>query len=408
MRDTRLDPRNEDPSAHLPDPLATVLRDPVDEASIPRLWRRIEERRAAPGVPLRAMLGWASVGAAIAVVVMLLFGVAPEARVTRVSSAAGAASAGPLVLRSGQPIQPIAVAGGAPQVAVDLSDGSRLTLDAGTRLEPLVATDREVLFRLAQGRTLFDVRPGGPRRWIIEAGIASVEVVGTEFSVDRQTDRVRVEVSRGVVLVRAQTLPDGVARLEARGVLEVRTRETRPAEVALLAPAASTAQAATPRAEPSPPKASPWREAAALGEYAQAYGSLGADGLSRETARAASADDLFSLADVARLSGHPAEAVAPLERLVTDYGASPRAALARVTLGRIELDLGEPLKASAALERALARGVPAGLQEDVYVRLVEAHVKAGNRGAARAAAAAYARDVPGGRRAPDIARWLSR
>jgi transmembrane sensor len=151
-----------------------------------------------------------------------------------------------------------------------------------------------------------------------------------------------------------------------------------------------------------------WRDAAARGKYGDAYVALGSDGVARETARAASADDLFALADVARLSGHPTEAVDPLERLVAEYPSSSRAALAAVTLGRIELGLGRAGKASLALERALALGVPAGLEEDVRARLVEAHVKAGDRDAARTAASEYARRFPAGRRRADIAQWLAR
>jgi transmembrane sensor len=151
-----------------------------------------------------------------------------------------------------------------------------------------------------------------------------------------------------------------------------------------------------------------WRDAAAHGKYGDAYASLGSDGVARETERAASADDLLAVADVARLSGHPAEAVDPLERLVAVYPSSSRASLAAVTLGRIELGLGRAARAGTAFERALALGVPAGLEEDVRARLVEAYVKIGNREAAQGAARDYERRFPGGRRTADIAHWLTR
>jgi transmembrane sensor len=101
---------------------------------------------------------------------------------------------------------------------------------------------------------------------------------------------------------------------------------------------------------------------------------------------------------VARLSGHPADAAAPLERIVNHFGSDAQAPLAAFALGRLELDgLGHPGKAAAALQRALALGVPASLREDVRARLVEAYSRGGDREAARAAAEAYRREFPAGR-----------
>jgi transmembrane sensor len=108
--------------------------------------------------------------------------------------------------------------------------------------------------------------------------------------------------------------------------------------------------------------------------------------------------DLLVLADVARLSGHAAEAVAPLERILRDFPGNPQAPLAALALGRLELDtLDRPAKAAGALNRALSLGVPLSLREDVRTRLVEAYARAGNRAEARAAAAAYLREYPDGR-----------
>jgi transmembrane sensor len=113
--------------------------------------------------------------------------------------------------------------------------------------------------------------------------------------------------------------------------------------------------------------------------------------------------DLLVLADVARLSGHPADAVAPLERILNDFSADPQAPLAAFAVGRLELDaLGRPVRAAAALNRALALGLPQSLREDVRARLVEAYLRMGNRAAARAAADAYEREFPAGRYTPSI------
>ena len=91
------------------------------------------------------------------------------------------------------------------------------------------------------------------------------------------------------------------------------------------------------------------------------------------------------------------------------FAHDPQAPLAAFALGRLELDaLDRPRQAAAALSRALALGMPQGLREDVRARLVEAHVRAGNRAAAHAAADAYDREFPEGRYRQSIAAQLSR
>lgn len=150
-----------------------------------------------------------------------------------------------------------------------------------------------------------------------------------------------------------------------------------------------------------------WREEAARGHHAEAYALLGSSGLEREIGRAASSEDLFTLADIARLSGHPERARAPLSRLLELYPHDTRAPLAAATLGRIELDLGQPKSAARAFERALAIGAPRALEEDLRARLVESWSRANEPTAARAAADAYRTRFPDGRRKAEVERWLS-
>src|SRR5690606_29525095 len=78
-------------------------------------------------------------------------------------------------------------------------------------------------------------------------------------------------------------------------------------------------------AEPEPPRAErtdpadsgrAWRALANRGRHHEAYAALRDRGIARESEHA-SPEQLLLLADVARLSGHPAEAVRPLERLIT-------------------------------------------------------------------------------------------
>lgn len=402
MSDAHFD-REGDSRASLPVRLRTVLVDPVSEQSVPRMWRRIVERRASPISRPGAIFVWAALGAGVAVMVMAVIliverGLAP-AHLPR------EAPAGALVRKDGTPVGVLA-AGGA-RVDVALSDGSHIAVEQGAYLEALASSAREFIVRLSTGTAVFDVEPFGPRRWVVEAGLASVEVVGTRFTVSRRATSVRVEVERGSVLVRGVSVPDGIVRLDAGGAIEVGAQPPAPAPSAPTTPSGVPSSTGT-RAAQRDVGGDAWRHAAATGDYAHAYGNLGADGLQRETALADSGEDLFALADIARLSGHPAEAIAPLERLEREFASSPRAPLAAVTLGRILLDLGNAVRASKAFERALALRVPAALEEDVYARLVEAYVKAGNMTAARNAREVYGRKFPSGRRKADIERWLAR
>jgi tetratricopeptide (TPR) repeat protein len=179
------------------------------------------------------------------------------------------------------------------------------------------------------------------------------------------------------------------------------TEPIAPAQPTSLSAAATSSSPALRATEAS------WREEAARGHHAEAYALLGSGGLEREVGRAASSEDLFTLADIARLSGHPERARAPLSRLLELYPHDARAPLAAATLGRIELDLGQPASAARAFERALAIGAPLALEEDLRARLVESWARAGDHAAARAAAETYRQHFPTGRRKAEVDRWLS-
>ena len=174
-------------------------------------------------------------------------------------------------------------------------------------------------------------------------------------------------------------------------------------------PMASAPLEALPVSRPSLPRAviPVWKELARHGQNAKAYDELGSGGVER-AAQGATVDDLLILADVARLSGHPREAVKPLERVVHEHAADPRASLAAFMLGRVELDsLGAPAAGAAAFERAITLGIPGGLAEDAYAGVVESRAKAGDLAGARAAASEYLARYPRGRRAEEVKRWAS-
>jgi transmembrane sensor len=303
--------------------------------------------------------------------------------------------------------------------AISLSDGSTVTLDPATSLGVLANDGRRFAVALARGRARFDVRPGGPRRWLVDGGLATVEVVGTDFTVERRPHELEVDVSRGVVMVHGDRVPDGTARLTAGDDLIVPdgTAVVPPAPPpAAPPPSIPTTTVSSPAPPPPPPSSSPspsppiaappkptWRSLARDRRYAEAL-ALGERTISDG---GASFDDLMDLGDVARLAGQPAEALPLLERAIASFGSDRRVSFAAMTRGRVLADdLHEPARAADAFAQAIALGLPALLVEDAYVRLVEARVEAGDRAGARAAAHDYDARFPDGAERERIRRWL--
>lgn len=83
---------------------------------------------------------------------------------------------------------------------IDLADGTRITLDGGSRLSVRLGwRKREVEMGMAQAS--FDVAKDPSRPFLIGVGDQRVRVVGTEFNIRHDAKSVRVTVRRGVVEV---------------------------------------------------------------------------------------------------------------------------------------------------------------------------------------------------------------
>jgi len=224
---------------------------------------------------------------------------------------------------------------------------------------------------------------------------ASREHVASAGASDRVRDR-SPATGAGALASGATAADSGAARASAV--------EPAVSEIVRAVPVAPPhdAVAGSPRRVTDPPV---WRQWAARGDPQRAYAELGPDGLAR-TASSASVEDLFGLADVARLSGHPAEAVAPLERVVRDHADDPRAPLASYSLGRVRLrSLGRPAAAAAAFERALALKIPAGLEEETYALWIESLAAAGDPEGAARAYERYLSSYPGAARKDELKKW---
>lgn len=429
---------------YLPAPLGRVLKsdDSMNERS--RLWRGIRARQSArqnSKEKARNSWKWPAIGFGFATAIFAIgfvTGVLPPAPRT-----AEVAVVPNLTLSDGTAVRAVD-ASSAPCV-IKLADASEIRLDKGASVEPLLSSGSRFELLLRHGSAEFSVTPRGPRRWVIEAGFATVEVVGTVFRVERKADRVNVSVSRGTVLVRGEGVPDRVQRLTAGHSISVgRSAATAavPAGEPIVTPTerseaatvevgaitfgaaapeataemvvtehevAAAAEQALPRRAPPGRQEAPWHKHLTRGEFDTAYTTLGQTGLLREVQRTEDPQRLLELADVARLSGHPVESVKPLDRLLSLHPESPHAGIAAFTLGRVYLDqLKQPAQAAKAFEQAITLHPPHALLADCHVRLVEAYARAGDLDSAERAASRYRTLFPAGRQLTDLSRWTGR
>jgi len=89
------------------------------------------------------------------------------------------------------------------QKAIALADGSRVDLNAGTRMTVTLARDTRSV-RLYEGQAVFDVSHDAKRPFTVAAGDSLVRVVGTQFDVRQRDGKLSVTVARGAVEVRPQ------------------------------------------------------------------------------------------------------------------------------------------------------------------------------------------------------------
>jgi transmembrane sensor len=289
---------------------------------------------------------------------------------------------------------------GTPQRGTELrlADGSRVELlDGQTEIKPTLSEPTEVVLELTRGAARFDVTPNSTRTFRVVCGSWKVEVLGTIFRVEREPAGIFVAVEKGRVRVsgagqRAE-LSSGEARHFSAEPPPTSEPAQAPAEVRTQPPPTGVKDAGGFERQSS------WRELAEQGEYAKSYELLG---------RSEPRDDpeeLLLAADVARLSGHPGQAVAPLRRLVARHRGNPRAPLAAFTLGRVLLDeLGRPREAAEAFAMVGTLDRSSQLAEDALAREVEALSRAGDSSAAHRRAEQYVRLYPAGRKIKAVRR----
>ena len=276
----------------------------------------------------------------------------------------------------------VAVLAPAVDPVTSFADGSTARVLQGGQIVVRTATETRIETVLETGAAEYSVAPKPARAFIVHAGSVTVEVIGTQFRVENEGERVRVAVTRGKVKVTAGDESVVLVPGESRWFAKSEKAPDRPADAAMGRTAAGPSQRER------------FVDLARRGDYGNAYQVLARS----PGAVGSSAEDLMLAADAARLSNHPVEALAYLRRVTREYPRDTRAPLSAFTQGRILLSqLGRPTEAADAFEQA-RRLAPAGpLAAHALARQIEAMNRAGNTERARELATEYAKHFPDGK-----------
>ncbi len=349
------------PSRPLQVPLRKELTQLPSDEAVMRVRRAVFSTLSAAPKQTKSRY-WLSVACVTLGLVLAVFGVFLTR--DRFDHVAGPAvvSPGPLLTRSGSAF--VALEGADHPARQHFSDGSTFDLAAGGKVVGLASTSQEFAVLLERGTLHASVVPGGPRRWVIEAKFARIEVIGTEFTVSRTNDSIEVSVVHGVVLVRSMLLPQGVVRLTSGERARMEPRSETPTESKEHTPTESPARIA-----------------------------VGAN-----PAAHASVDELFAVADQSRLRGNLAGAEAALERITREYPHDSRIPVAHYTLGLVRLaGANGARRAIPEFERVVSLSPSGSVRQDALSRLVETYHAVGEGTRARELLAQYRREFPSGR-----------
>ena len=267
------------------------------------------------------------------------------------------------------------------EVALALPDGIQVELDRRSRVRLQTVTPEEIRVALGKGSARFDVTPRHPRQFVVDADDVEVRVVGTRFRVTRieaegpEPARIEIAVERGIVEVGDRRHGGEPHRLRAG------ERFSMPALSAAAedsAPAAPAVEPALPVREPAP---------------------------ARKVSRHASARALLEDAQVEWRAGRMTAAAGLYEEVLARHATDPRAGLAALELGRIQMDhLANPGAAVVSLNRALKLAPRASFREDALARLAQAYARLGRDADCRRARDAYARAYAHGIHAATVSK----
>jgi transmembrane sensor len=298
----------------------------------------------------------------------------------------------PVVSRLAAPVR--APVPPSPSSTLRFDDGSTASpIGTNSELRLAAVQPGKVEIELVAGAGTFHVVEDRARLFRVTRGVLRVEAFGATFACARSDQRVRVEVFDGSLRV---AWDDEQRELHAgdRGVFPPDAPPRPPA------PAIEPLR---PRSHVARVTDKSWRDLADDGDYERAFSALQAAGV---PAVRDVPDELLLAADVARLSHHPADAIAPLRRILHDHADDPRAPLAAFTLGRVLLEeLGRPAEAADAFAQADRLAPDGPMAEDAVAREVEARSRAGDTDGAKQLAEEYLRRFPDGRKVRSVKRF---
>lgn len=317
------------------------------------------------------------------------------------------------------------------------SDGSEVTLATAARARIVNRTEAGANVAIEHGELHAKIRHRTDTAWRFEAGPYDVRVTGTAFSLswDPMSASMVLGLEEGSVIVTGCNLEG--RRVAAGEELRVRCEHAVDAGATasiVAVPSASSARLApvgdsghVPESSPAvtspssavraqrvavPPASATagpsWRELAASARYPEAYEAAKREGL-ETIAQQASAPDLLSIADAARLTRHVRESDALLSAIRRRFPGTASAAVAAFMLGRSAMDGSFAYAEAATWFETSVREQPDGaLAREAAGLIVEASDRAGDFPRARGAATSYLQLYPTGPHAELSHRVLAR
>lgn len=303
------------------------------------------------------------------------------------------------------------------RLPIDFSDGSRITLEPGSRVRLAELRANGATLAVETGALDVAVKHQVQTDYRLSLGPFLVRVTGTQFKVSfsPEQDVLKVAMREGSVVVSGCALGDP-RPLRSGETLTASCRDSRfeisrgqvadahappavehPAAAVPVVPLTSldesvrgAARAARPEGEPS------WQSLARAGKFEKALGSVDVLGFPAECERASS-EELALLADVARFGRRPQQAIMALSSLRRRFPTSSLASVAAFNIARVHFDQRGAYDDAARWFRVYLKEQPGGaLAREAQGRLMEALYRGGDRSGASRIADAYLAANPNG------------
>jgi transmembrane sensor len=302
------------------------------------------------------------------------------------------------------------------RLPIDFSDGSRITLEPGSRVRIAELRPNGATLAVETGSLDVSVKHHVQTDYRLSLGPFLVRVTGTQFNVSfsPEQDTLRVSMREGTVVVSGCALGDP-RPLRSGESLTASCRDSRfeisrgqaannaaavvePVPVVPLPPVLSGEESArtTTGRGARPEVDSSWQALARAGKFEKALGSVDVLGFGAECERASS-EELALLADVARFGRRPQQAIMALSALRRRFPSSGLSSVAAFNMARVHFDQRGAYDDAARWFRVYLKEQPGGpLAREAQGRLMEALYRAGDRAGASRTADAYLAANPNG------------